>query len=75
MAGYCSNSPLRCHNARLMVKLYQADNYCPECGLSLVIANDLMESAVVEQRVLILCLILLSLFLVILSYIYYDTLL
>lgn len=75
MAGYCSNSPSRCDNARLMIKLYQADNYCPECGLSLVVANHLSESAVVEQRFLMVCLILLSLLLLVLSYIYYLNLL
>lgn len=71
MSGYCSNSLLRCDNARLMIKLYQTDNYCPKCGLSLVVADNLSESSRAEQYFLILCLVLIAILLLAVTYIYY----
>ncbi len=52
MTGYCSNSPMRCANARSMHLLNQADDYCPECGLSLVSSASLSKSSRTELRFL-----------------------
>lgn len=71
MTGYCSNSPLRCENARLMTMLTHDDNCCPECGLSLVPVNNSSRSAYTEQNFLSLALGLMVLLLLILVYIDY----
>ncbi|WP_187147091.1 hypothetical protein [Psychrobacter arcticus] len=41
MLGYCSNSPLRCANARSLKVLDEIDSCCPDYGLFLVPAQKL----------------------------------
>ena len=71
MAGYCSNSPLRCPNARAMILLSQTDNDCPHCGMSLVPANNSINSSRTEQRILQIGLSVTGILLLLLVYIYY----
>lgn len=52
MIGYCSNSPLRCSNARSMVKLNQANGSCPDCGMMLVASQRSSAASRLEQRIL-----------------------
>ena len=71
MTGYCSNSPLRCDNARLMTLLSYDNDCCPECGLSLVQVNNLSRSSHAEQNFLSLTLAIMVLLLLVLVYIDY----
>ncbi len=71
MIGYCSNSPLRCSNAKSMTLLNRLDNSCPQCGLSLVENVSMDSSSYFEQRALQLGLIVTVLLLLVLVYIYY----
>ncbi|TXD98153.1 hypothetical protein ES754_04230 [Psychrobacter frigidicola] len=71
MTGYCSNSPLRCHHARSMMVLNQADNNCPHCGMSLIIANNSNDRLRLEQQLLQLSLGIMVMLLLVLVYIYY----
>lgn len=71
MTGYCSNSPLRCDNAYTMLILTQDNNSCPECGLSLVPANNLSSSSYKEQQIINVALGIIALLLLVLSYMYY----
>ncbi len=71
MIGYCSNSPLRCVNARSMIILNQADNNCPQCGLSLIPVNSLSSSTRMEQQFLHISFGITGLLLLALVYIYY----
>lgn len=71
MTGYCSNSPVRCTNARSMEMLNQADNNCPECGLSLVPSASSSNSSRMELQFLHFSLGITMLLLLALIYISY----
>ncbi|AMN49830.1 hypothetical protein AK823_08070 [Psychrobacter sp. P2G3] len=71
MTGYCSNSPMRCTNARSMTVLNQADNSCPQCGLSLVPADNSSSSSRMELQFLHASLAIIILLLLALIYISY----
>lgn len=71
MIGYCSNSPLRCSNAKYMTLLNRLDNSCPQCGLSLVANDSTDSSSYFEQGMLQLGLVVTVLLLLVLVYIYY----
>lgn len=71
MAGYCSNSPLRCPHAYSMEMLNQADNACPHCGMSLVPPSHSINSSRTEQRFLQIGLSITGFLLLMLVYIYY----
>ncbi len=43
MLGYCSNSPLRCKNARSAKMLNLIDSCCPECNLFLLPVRDVSQ--------------------------------
>ena len=72
MRGYCSNSPLRCANARSAIVLNQIDHCCPECGLFLLPVQRISNRTGVTQRVLQLALVSMGLLLLALTYIYYT---
>ncbi len=71
MTGYCSNSPLRCDNARTMTILNETDNCCTKCGLPLVTAFDLKDSSRRIQQFLSAVLAIMALLLLVLLYVYY----
>ncbi len=71
MTGYCSNSPMRCSNARAMSLLNQSDNSCPQCGLSLVPADSSSNSSRMELQFLHFSLAITILLLLALIYISY----
>jgi len=71
MRGYCSNSPLRCSNARSAVVLNQIDLCCPECGLFLLPVQRISNRTGTTQRVLQWALVVMVLLLLALVYIYY----
>lgn len=71
MMGYCSNSPMRCSHARSMEVLNQADNNCPECGLSLVPLSSSSNSSRMELQFLHFSLAITLLLLLALIYISY----
>ncbi|MEC5210226.1 hypothetical protein RCH20_001293 [Psychrobacter sp. PL15] len=72
MLGYCSNSPLRCANARSMIMLNQVDQCCSECRLYLLPAQQQRDGSHVDQRVLQLALLVMVLIVLALVYIYYT---
>lgn len=72
MTGYCSNSPVRCVNARTLIVLNEANNCCPECGLFLVPANSLSSSARMEQQFLQFSLGVMVFLILILVYVSYK---
>lgn len=71
MRGYCSNSPLRCTNARSAVILNQIDSCCPECGLFLLPVQRTSNRLDVARRILQWALVAMVLLLLALVYIYY----
>lgn len=71
MTGYCSNSPLRCNNARLMLIMSEDDNCCADCGLSLIPTNNLSSSSYKEQQFIGMGLVIIAVLLLVLTYIYY----
>ena len=73
MTGYCSNSPARCVNARTLTLINEANNCCPECGLSLVPANSLSSNARMEIKFLQFGLGIMAFLILALVYVYYDS--
>ena len=71
MLGYCSNSPLRCKQARSMVLLNQVDSCCPECGLFLLPAQNLSRQLHANERFLQYTFLAMGLMLLVCVYIYY----
>lgn len=71
MTGYCSNSPLRCVNARSMIRLERTDGNCPNCKMALVTNYSLSTASKAEQRILQASLCVTVLLLAILVYLYY----
>jgi len=71
MLGYCSNSPLRCENARSTKILNQVDSCCPECNLFLVPAQDISQQLIADEQFLRLSILSTALMLLISVYIYY----
>ncbi len=71
MIGYCSNSPLRCSNARSMVRLNESSGICPNCGMILVENDSSSSASKAEQRILQVSLVITVLLMFILVYIYY----
>jgi len=71
MLGYCSNSPLRCENARSIKLLNQIDACCLKCGLFLLPAQNLSNQLRADERFLRLIFFVTALLLVIATYIYY----
>lgn len=49
MLGYCSNSPLRCENARTAKILNRIDSCCPECDLFLLPAQDVRQQLSTDE--------------------------
>ena len=71
MLGYCSNSPLRCPNARSMTLLNQMDSCCPECNLALLPAQDVSQQLLADEKFLRYAIIAIVLILLLSAYIYY----
>ena len=71
MLGYCSNSPLRCKNARSAKILNQVDSCCPECHLSLVPAQDISQQLLADEHFLRFLVLATVLMILISVYIYY----
>lgn len=72
MLGYCSNSPLRCKNARSAKVLNQIDSCCPECHLFLLPIQDVSQQLRIDEQFLRLAFLILALMLLIAVYIYYS---
>lgn len=45
MAGYCSNSPLRCQEAKQLTLFPASNQSCPECGSTLITIKNLPNSS------------------------------
>ena len=71
MLGYCSNSPLRCKNARTMKILNQSDDCCPECDLFLIPAQDISQQLRADEQFLRFFILLIVFILLVSVYIYY----
>ncbi|WP_201599698.1 hypothetical protein [Psychrobacter piscatorii] len=71
MLGYCSNSPLRCENARSAKILTQVDSCCPECHLFLVPAQDITQQLLADEQFLRFSVLLIVLVLLIAVYVHY----
>lgn len=71
MIGYCSNSPLRCENARTLTLLNESSSDCPECKLSLVPEQDISKQLCTDEYFLKLIGLVLSVIMLIAVYIYY----
>ena len=71
MLGYCSNSPLRCTNARTMKILNQVDSCCPECHLFLIPAQDISQKLRSYEQFLRFSILLIVFILLVSVYIYY----
>lgn len=71
MLGYCSNSPLRCENARSIKLLNQMDDCCPKCGLFLLPAQNLGSQLQASERFLRLVFFVTAMILLAATYIYY----
>ena len=71
MLGYCSNSPLRCENARSIKLLNQIDSCCPQCGLFLLPAQNLSSQLRADERFLRLVFFVIAIILLAATYIYY----
>lgn len=54
-----------------MTSLNQSDNYCPDCGLSLIPAKDVSRNLRIDHRVLQAILIMTVIVLLVLVYFYY----
>lgn len=72
MLGYCSNSPLRCENARSMKILNQIDSCCPECDLYLLPAQDISQQLRAEERFLLFAVLVIAVMLFASIYMYYS---
>lgn len=72
MLGYCSNSPLRCENARSMKILNQIDSCCPECDLYLLPAQDISQQLRAEERFLLFAVLVIAVMLFASVYMYYS---
>lgn len=72
MNGYCSNSFLRCDNARSVKVLVQTSHYCPKCEFSLIPAENANDSLRLDQKFLYVSLLLMVGLLLILVYIHYQ---
>lgn len=72
MLGYCSNSPLRCTNARTMHLLNEVDGCCPECHLFLLPAQNISHQLKVDERFLRSAILAIAFTLLITVYIYYK---
>ncbi len=71
MLGYCSNSPLRCENARSAKILNQVDSCCPECHLFLVPAQDITQQLLADEQFLRFSVLVIVLMLLIAVYVHY----
>ncbi len=71
MLGYCSNSPLRCTNARSMTILNRMDSCCPECNLFLLPAQDVSQQLRADENFLRSAIMAIMLILILSAYIYY----
>lgn len=71
MLGYCSNSPLRCTNARSMTILDRMDSCCPECNLFLLPAQDVSQQLRADENFLRSAIVTIVLILILSAYIYY----
>ncbi len=71
MLGYCSNSPLRCTNARSMTILNRMDSCCPECNLFLLPAQDVSQQLRADENFLRSAIMAIVLILILSAYIYY----
>ncbi len=71
MLGYCSNSPLRCTNARSVTILDRMDSCCPECNLFLLPAQDISQQLRADERFLRFAIIAIVLVLILFAYMYY----
>ena len=71
MLGYCSNSPLRCENARSIKLLNQIDSCCPKCDLFLLPAQNLSGQLRADERFLRLVFFVIAIILLAATYIYY----
>ena len=74
MLGYCSNSPLRCENARSLIVLDQIDSCCPNCGLFLLPAQKRSDDLRAEKRLLCMAFFAVAVILVMVTHIYYTKL-
>lgn len=71
MLGYCSNSPLRCKNARSAKILNQMDSRCPECNLFLLPAQDVSQKLRADEQFLRFSVLAIVFVLFVSVYIYY----
>lgn len=71
MLGYCSNSPLRCTQARSMVLLNQVNCCCPECDLFLLPAQNINRQLRADEQFLQYTFLATGLMLLACVYIYY----
>ncbi len=71
MLGYCSNSPLRCQNARNTKLLNQVDSCCPKCHLHLIPAQDISQQLRADEQFLRFSILLIVFILLVSVYIYY----
>lgn len=71
MFGYCSNSPLRCENARSTKVLRQIDSCCPECHLFLLPTQNITQQLHVEEKFLRLVFMIVATILLIAVCIYF----
>ncbi len=71
MLGYCSNSPLRCKNARSAKILNQMDSCCPKCNLFLLPARDGSQQLHADEQFLRLSVLAIVFMLLVSVYIYY----
>lgn len=72
MIGYCSNSPLRCKNARSMTMLNRIDSCCPECNLFLLPAQDVSQQLHADEQFLQFAIMAIVFILFTVVYIYLD---
>ena len=71
MLGYCSNSPLRCANARSLKVLDEIDSCCPNCGLFLVPAQKRGHELRAEERLLRRAFFAVAIILIAVTHIYF----
>lgn len=72
MLGYCSNSPLRCENARSAKILNRMDCCCLECGLFLLPAQDVSQQLRADEQFLRHAVLAVAFVLFVAVYIYYS---
>ena len=71
MIGYCSNSPLRCENARSAKVLNQVDSCCPQCNVSLIPVQDVSQQIIADEKFLRFAILAVALVVLVFIYIYY----